>query len=175
MTSPHQPTGKNHFSRNVLVYVLCALLVLAAISLLVGWCVREKHLTTYSALINLSAGFAALFFATLVALAIARAKLKSAAVPILKLIQQLESEGRITQEAARKSVVAVVAVLSESNVSRAVKPDPNVSKDIKECPVCWLDVELNPKKRCMHCLLPDALWHSKELIEGAPPRVRAKT
>jgi len=120
--------------------------------------------------VNLAAGFALLFVATLIAVIVAQRKLKHTAVPILKLIQQLESDDKISQQAARKSVMAVVAILSESNVSRAIKRDPKL-KPIK-CPVCRLDVELNPQKRCKHCLLPDALWNSKELTENAPTRKR---
>jgi hypothetical protein len=167
-----RPSVGNKSISSGVVSILVCLLMLAIVSLWVGWCVRQQHLTTYNFLVNLAAGFAVLFVATSVALILGRSKLKQTAVPILKLIQQLESENKITQEAARKSVVAVVAVLSEGNVSRAIERDPN-SKLIK-CPVCWLDVELTPQNRCKHCLLPDALWNSKELIENAPPRKRER-
>lgn len=163
-----EPGGKKSISSGTIVSIL--VLGLAIVSLWIGWCLREQHLTAYSFLVNLAAGFALLFVATLIAVIVAQRKLKHTAVPILKLIQQLESEDKISQQAARKSVMAVVAILSESNVSRAIKRDPKL-EPIK-CPVCWLDVELNSQKRCKHCLLPDALWHSKELIENAPPRKR---
>jgi hypothetical protein len=163
-----ESVGKKNISSSTIVSI--SVVGLAIISLWIGWCLREQHLTAYSFLVNLAAGLALLFIATLIAVIVARRKLKHTALPILKVIQQLESDDKISHQAARKSVMAVVAILSESNVSRAIKRDPKLEPI--ECPVCRLKVELNPQKRCKHCLLPDALWHSKELIENAPPRKR---
>jgi hypothetical protein len=174
MSETESVGNKETSSHHAIVFILGGFFVLGIAALWLGWCTRGKYQTIHSLLVNLAAGFGCLFVATAGALIVARAKLKQAALPILKLIQQLESEGRISQGAARKSVVAAVALLSESNVGRAIKPDPKAKHEIRKCPVCWLDVELNSKKRCKHCSLPDALWHSKELIEGAPPRTRAK-
>ncbi|HYJ89271.1 MAG TPA: hypothetical protein VEW46_24620 [Pyrinomonadaceae bacterium] len=104
-----------------------------------------------------------IFFAALIGWAVAKTKLRELSRPMLALIQRLRIDGKLTEEGARWSVVCVVALLSESNVSKSIEPAPGEPKT--ECPICVQPVEQEMDK-CVHCKLPKAIWNDERLTEA---------
>jgi hypothetical protein len=122
-------------------------------------------------LLNVAAGFFEIGIGTIiltfVAWVVAISKFQHLAKPLLKLIQQLRIDNKLTPELARKSVVFAVTLLSESNVSKSLSPYTGELRN--NCSVCSLDVR-NEKERCSHCNLPRAVWTDPELVKGSQIR-----
>ncbi len=117
-------------------------------------------------LVNVAAGLVEIAIGTALAAvatwAVAKNKLRELSRPVLALIQRLRIDGRLTEEAARRSVVCAVALLSESNVSKEIRPGPDEPNT--DCPICAQPVAERMNK-CIYCQLPKAIWSDAELVE----------
>lgn len=92
---------------------------------------------------------------------IAGKMVEKAATPIAELIAQLRAEGRISEEAARRSVVCAVNLISEDHIS--LKSNNRFSLDFEKgkCDVCDLEIRIGEDKRCDFCGLKKHVWEIK--------------
>jgi len=129
--------------------------------------IATTHPLRKDVLLNVAAGLFEIGIGTLIlafiAWVVAISKLQHLAKPLLKLIQQLRIDNKLTRESARKAVVFAVTLLSESNVSKSLSRDTGERRN--NCPVCLLDVR-DEKERCSHCNLPQAVWTDPELVKA---------
>jgi hypothetical protein len=149
------------------IFIVGSFILVGLMLAIFAW-VEEDHRFVGSLLTNLAAGFLCLAVGVAVAIIAAARKFGAAARPLLEFIQQLKADDKIEAELARKSVVCAVAVLSESNVHRAITEDAATIEPAQAgeaCPVCTLPVKLVPgdsKRRCFFCSLPDAVWNLRD-------------
>jgi hypothetical protein len=76
---------------------------------------------------------------------LARNKVLEVTPAIFSLIQRLRIDRTITSEAAQRSVICAVGLLSEGNVRKAISRGSNASQGT-ECPICALGVYLRSER-----------------------------
>lgn len=160
----------NQQPRNIFwLVIVSGFILLVLLGFLILWFAwsrgSEGHLFQKDFLVNVAAGFVGMGLGTLAAawigLALARNKLRQVSKPVLALIQRLRIDGKINEEAARRSVVCAVTLLSESNVSTQIRPGVAGASD--RCPICALDIN-REFQRCPHCSLPKSIWNDRDLV-----------
>jgi len=143
-----------------------AMATLCVSFLLYARTLSDAHQFRRDALANLAASCAEIaigtFFAALVGWAVAKTKLREISRPVLALIQRLRIDGKLQPEAARRSVVCAVALISETNVSKEI--EARAGNATTDCPICAQDVE-QEMDRCLHCQLPKTIWRDDKLLE----------
>ncbi len=145
--------------------VALTMLVLGFTVLWYSRSIASQHSFRKDFLVNVAAGFLEISIGTLVAAGltwvVTQSKFQEIARPALDLIQSLRLGGTIKKETARKSVVFAVALLSENNVSKSLKPGDGELNG--RCPICALPA--NPEmERCFHCHLPQTVWNDAQLV-----------
>ena len=106
----------------------------------------------------------------------AREKLKFLSEPMLALIEKLREDKKLSPEATRRSVVALVKIVSEDCLAQD-RETPQIAPTNANCRVCSLTTETKTdskgETRCAHCLLLGALWLTRDAEskqESAPPK-----
>src|SRR5687768_7074378 len=137
MTSTETSIGEVEKSARFLAWAVrkAFLLSLLASAFVTGVCIvllfaahrlSTNHEFTKEFLVNLAASGAEIavvtLFAAVATWAIARNKLRQLSKPVLTFIQRLRIDGRLSREGARRAVVCSVAIISEANMSKAIRP-----------------------------------------------------
>lgn len=176
MTSTETSIAKIEKSARFLAWAVrkAFLLSLLASVFLTGVCIvllfyahrlSANHEFKKEFLVNLAASTAEIavvtFFAAVAAWAIARHKLWQLSKPVLTFIQRLRIDGRLSREGARRAVVCSVAIISEDNMSRAIRP--GFDEKPGDCPICAQCVR-GETNQCSHCGLPKSIWRDEDLL-----------
>jgi hypothetical protein len=112
-------------------------------------------------LLHVVAEFSGLAIAIVVAYKYASKRLDDFAPAIVKLVQQLRAEKRISTESARQCVICAAQVISEGHIRKA-RPTLSILSKEAVCAVCENKAEIREGKAggmiCSYCHLPRSVW-----------------
>ena len=143
--------------------------VIAALALAVGLIVTASKAPDSTSLgsnlmLNIAAeslGIALTLLLSLVAIRAARKRFGNVAAPLTQLIKTLRSDRTISPQAARKTVVCAVALLSDEGF---LKARGATSRAHETCDICSLKVIVDTDTkgaRCSFCKLPKEIWNTE--------------
>jgi hypothetical protein len=145
----------------VLVILLIALTVLPVISYYYGDSSAQTGFVS-----NLTLNITAELVGVLITLSgvvyaaiAARSKFESLAGKFAELIAQLRCDGTLTPEAARRSMVLAVRLLSPENITReATEANEPLRIANRNCDVCALPTTVGKGRPCTDCGVEDYVW-----------------
>jgi hypothetical protein len=145
-----------------LVALLAALIVLP----LVSYYYADAQTTPATFISSLSLNIAAELVGVLVTLLgvvlyaafAARKKFESLATPIAELIAQLRAERRISCEAARRSMVCAVKLITPEYMSNKANNSFSINPKQRPCDVCDLLTTVDADTPCKDCGLERHIW-----------------
>jgi hypothetical protein len=94
----------------------------------------------------------------------ARKKFEGVATPIAGLVAQLRAEGVISAEAARRSMVCAVKVITPESMSQRENNQYHLGLKHRPCDVCSLPTTVDEGIPCRFCKLEKHIW----TIENKP-------
>ena len=89
----------------------------------------------------------------------ARKKFESLATPIAELVAQLRCDGSLSPEAARRSMVCAVMLITPENIAKqATKANEPIGIRSRSCDVCALPTTVGKGRPCKDCGVEDYIW-----------------
>lgn len=146
-----------------LVVLLVALILLPVIS----YYYADANTTPPVFVSNLALNIAAELLGVLITLSgvvlyavlAARKKFESLATPIAELVAQLRSDGTLSPEAARRSMVCAVKLITPENITKkASKANEPLGLSHRPCDVCALPTTVGKGRPCKDCGVEDYIW-----------------
>jgi len=140
-----------------------AMLLLAFVSLVVAYSLTEHKVQEFWSdfLLHVVAEFSGLAIAVVIAYKYASKRLDDFAPTIVKLVQQLRAEQKISKKSARQCVICAAQVISEGHIRKA-RPTLSILSTEEVCAVCEDKAEIREGKTggmvCAYCRLPRSVW-----------------
>jgi hypothetical protein len=105
----------------------------------------------------------------IVALWYAGKKFEEAATPLAELVAQLRADRKISKEAARRSMVCAVKLISQHHISLQSNNSFALGYEKKACDVCDLPIRIGEDKSCDFCGIKQHIWEIKNKPVISPP------
>jgi hypothetical protein len=146
-----------------LVLLLVALMLLPVIS----YHYADANTTLPAFVSNLTLNIAAELLGVLITLSgvviyavfAARKKFESLATPIAELVAQLRCDGTLSPEAARRSMVCAVRLITPENITKKATPaNEPLGLTNRPCDVCALPTTVGRGRPCKDCGVEDYIW-----------------
>jgi hypothetical protein len=106
----------------------------------------------------------------IVALWYAGKKFEEAATPLAEFVAQLRADKKISKEAARRSMVCAVTLISQDHISLLSNNSFTLGYEEKDCDVCDLPIRIGEDdKSCDFCGIKQHIWEIKNKPVISPP------